>query len=533
MIYCDIFCIILVATLLILILYKKYYIDEPFLFINDSSLYISNDNNVNNSPVQIKYQMPVYLNQLNDKQLQDIDSNVLRNVRPLVNFSMTDELDIYQMYNILKKMKKNSYTFNYDMNSIAKDKKAKVINSENILKVNSGAINNIDLELFTRIKLEIISAFNNLIINSGYYVDYHPYHFFKIINSNLISFDKKIDILNITEPGTSTTKSGTSTTKTNTTKPNTTKPSTSTSPTYNCCMTLTVAREYKYQQFIIYYDIDIQIQNNINYTMILNKVEIEGIPIPNTIEFHNNKKVETNLTSDIQLELEKIKEQENINNYYYKDQVSDSALFDVISAGGNSNIVKNQNMKYIDNTDRSDMDLTLFDKNSLSSKIDEKIMNISKDKHFNNNLCFGLVNGVSQVLPQYKTPISCKSYHPDINQNGIWDAPCQIDSDCPFNNANKNYPNDFGKCDISSGSCEMPLGIIPIGFTKYGKIEPNCYNCSIDSKDSKCCSKQVEYIKSGDVKYVSPDYIFSGDEIIRNKNKTELEKLGLYAIPSI
>ena len=497
MIYCDIFCIIIVVTLVLLILYKKYYIDEPFLFINDSSLYISDDSNVNNNPVEIKYQLPVAANQLNEKQLQDIDSNILRNTRTLVNFSMTDELDVYQMYNILKKMKNTSYNFKYDKNSINKNKKAKIINSENLTKVNSGAINNVDLELFTRIKLEIISAFNNIIITSGYYVKYHPYHFFKIINSNLISFDKKTD------------------------------------SEYNCCMTLTLAREYKYQQFVIYYDLDIQIQNNVNYTIKLNKVELTGIPIPNTIQFHNNKKVENKFTSNIELELEKLTEKENANNYYYEDQVDDNLQFDVLPSGDTSNLIQNQNMKFIDQLERSDMDLTLFDKNSMAANIDEKIMNISKDQHYNNNNCFGLVNGVSQLLPQYKTPISCKSYHPEINQTGIWDAPCQIDSDCPFNNANKNYPNDNGKCDISSGSCEMPLGVIPIGYTKYGKLEPNCYNCSITSTDSKCCGTQMNDIKKGKVKYVSPDYIFSGDEIIRKKYKRELEELGLNANPSI
>ena len=179
------------------------------------------------------------------------------------------------------------------------------------------------------------------------------------------------------------------------------------------------------------------------------------------------------------------------------------------------------------------MDLTLFDKDSMSSKINEKIMNISKDQQYNNHKCFGLVNGINKELPQYKNPIFCKSYHPEINQNGIWDAPCQVDNDCPFYNANKNYPNKYGMCDKTSGICEMPLGVIPIGFTKYGKVEPNCYNCNINSKDNKCCGDQMNNIKMGKAKYLSPDYIFNNDENNRKKYKKELENIGLNANPSM
>ena len=150
MIYnCDIFCIILVLTLFILILYKIYYInpDESFLALPDSTLYKSNtnstNNKINNKPIEIKKQIPVAVNQLNDNQLHSIDNNILRQNRILKNFSITDELDVYQMYNILKQMKNKIYTFNYDVNSIDKTKKAKLIESEKLISINSGAINNI------------------------------------------------------------------------------------------------------------------------------------------------------------------------------------------------------------------------------------------------------------------------------------------------------------------------------------------------------------------------------------------------------
>jgi hypothetical protein len=126
-----------------------------------------------------------------------------------------------------------------------------------------------------------------------------------------------------------------------------------------------------------------------------------------------------------------------------------------------------------------------------------------------------------------------------VSQNGIWDAPCQVNSDCPFYKANKNYPNEFGKCDKVSGQCEMPLGVIPIGFTQYGKIEPQCYNCPIvnngidNGNDNRCCGIQANQVANGSAKLKSPDYIFSGDELMRRQFTNELLENGLNVNPSI
>ena len=554
MVYCDIICLIIVLTLFLLIIYQKYYnynynIDknkdkdtnqlEPFLALNDIPLY-TRQNEINKA-ISIKSQIPSPVNQLNDNELHHIDSSILRHSRVLKNFSMVDELDIYQMYNIIKQLQNKQYTFNYNSNTDTKSTPPSIISSDKLNTINSGAIYNVDLNLFTRMKLELISSFNNFVIQSGYYVPYHPYQFFKIINSNLISFDKNY--------------------KTNKTTNNNTID--------NYCFTLTFAREYKFQQFVIYYNIDLIKVNNktiptitnpittnptttnatmlnpttTNYTMVLNKVEIIGIPEPNTIKFHKNNKIAdtsdtsdtTNTTTSIEDQISKKKEIDEYynNDFYYKDQVRENTVNDVMPGGETSRLFQRKNMKFVDDNERSDMDLTLFDATSMESKIDEKRMSIAKDQQFNNNRCYGLVNGVNKELPQYKNPIFCKSYHPEINQNGIWDSPCQVDNDCPFYKANKNYTNEFGKCDKESGSCEMPLGVIPIGFTKYGKIEPNCYNCDISSKDSKCCEKQMNDIKVGNVKYNSPDYIFNNDENTRKEFKDELEILGLNVNPSI
>jgi hypothetical protein len=502
---------------------------EHFLALDETKLYnnISNilnpsiTSNLNdNKPVSIESQIPVPVNQLSLTELQSIDSDVLRNVRTLKNFSMTDELNFYQMYGLLKKIKNQEYIFDYV--PISNDKKSSILDSEKLIAINSGAINNTNLELFTRLKLELISAFNNLIIKNDFYTPYHPYQFFKIIKSNMIS-NKIIDNKSIQIPSSSSSPSS--------------------SPSYNLVFTITIAREYKYQQFVIYYDIDLisnsnildttsqsTSKNTINYSAKLNKVELIGIPIPNTIEFHPNQKttkVGEDKTQDTNANADETKD------FYYQDQVSDSAVFDVVPSSDPSIRNKSPNIKYIDIMETSDMDSTMFNENSLSTKMEDRIMNVARDQQFNNHRCYGLVDGVSQELPQYKNPIFCKSFHPEINQNGIWDAPCQVNSDCPFYKANKNYSNEFGKCDKITGQCEMPLGVTPIGYTKIGKIEPNCYNCGANSLDSKCCESQYNSIKDGKVKYKSPDYVFAGDESSRRQFENDIKSVGLLVNPSI
>ena len=191
------------------------------------------------------------------------------------------------------------------------------------------------------------------------------------------------------------------------------------------------------------------------------------------------------------------------------------------------------NTKFIDPVEVADMSPSYFDNDSLSAKVEDRIMALSQDVYVNSHKCFSLVNGKSAELPYYKWPAFCESYHPEVNQNGIWDAPCQIDADCPFYKANKNYPNEFGKCDKETGKCQMPQGVIPLGFTQYAKQEPDCYNCGIDSVSNKCCAKQAADITAGISQSKSPDYIFANDFQVRKQNVSHIEANGLKVNPSI
>lgn len=486
--------------------------NDKFLNIPDTDLYQPMDTKL--KPSEIKYQIPVAQNQLTDIQLQSLDTDVLRNARSLVRFSLTDEFTFHQMYNLLKRFQNGKYEFQFDPNKI--EKKSHILASEKLVELNSGAINNVNLELFYRLKLELISAFNSLVIRLGYYLPYHQYQFFKIINSNLISYSR------IPTPTT-----------------------TIDSNVDNYVFTTTIAREFKYQQFVLYWDIDLIKTSDINYTARINKIELIGIPVPKTIEFHENRKTtdkdiskmgsdnnESDIYKVIKEKEEKAKDQARKLDIF-RDQVADSQTFDVQSIG-DGKLFQSPETKFIDITETTDMSPVLFDSNSQNMMIENKIMNIARDQQFRNHRCYGLVNGVNKELVAYNdNPIYCKSFHPEVAQNGVWDAPCQINSDCPFYQANKNYPNEFGKCDKISGKCEMPIGVIPIGFTKYGKIEPKCYNCGIDSNDNRCCGKQAENIALGKVEYKSPDYIFAGDELLRRQFTNEIEQNGLKVNPSI
>lgn len=493
-------------------------VNESFLNIPDSQLYKSKSSSAN-TPSSIQYQIPIAQNQLTDLQLQSLDTDVLRNARKLVNFSMTDELTVYQMYNLLKQFKDKQYDFKYDASSNASNGKYKIIESEKLMELNTGAINNTDLELFYRLKLELISAFNNIVIRNGYYLPFHQYQFFKIINSNLISTVDKVPSV----PSISGTNKNIT----------------------NYIFTMTIAREFKYQQFVLYWDIDLIDNGNNTRTAKINKIELIGMPIPKTIEFHENQKTEkiavpsgsgsgsggSGGSDDIYQLIKDAEQKEKDKNELldiYRDQVSDSASYDVQPIGSGK-IFQNPATKFIDVNETSDMSNIMFDANSQNASIEDKIMNQARDQQFRNHRCYGLVDGISKELVAYNdNPIFCKSYHPEISQVGIWDAPCQVNSDCPFYQANKNYPNEFGKCNKQTGKCEMPLGVIPIGFTRYGKLEPQCYNCPVDMQDNRCCATQVK-----NTQMKSPDYIFMGDEQVRKTFSDVLEKNGLKAIPSI
>jgi len=82
-------------------------------------------------------------------------------------------------------------------------------------------------------------------------------------------------------------------------------------------------------------------------------------------------------------------------------------------------------------------------------------------------------------------PIKCKSYNHKYKKNGVWDTKCLEDTDCPFYKPDA-FPNDVNYgcdrivpiidnkgnvIDNETGYCSMPKDKIPIGYRKYLKAK--------------------------------------------------------------
>jgi hypothetical protein len=143
-------------------------------------------------------------------------------------------------------------------------------------------------------------------------------------------------------------------------------------------------------------------------------------------------------------------------------------------------------------------------------------LSISKEMSDPTYRCYGDIKNENRALCN-------SSYDPWGNikkDKTYWDIPCIEDTDCPFYKANKNYPNEFGKC-MSNGICEFPVGIRRLAYVKYDDefpYTPMCYGC--DSSILDCCKDQIENPE----KYPelnSPDYAFSNDTTLREPRELE------------
>jgi len=94
--------------------------------------------------------------------------------------------------------------------------------------------------------------------------------------------------------------------------------------------------------------------------------------------------------------------------------------------------------------------------------------------------CYGnsVVNNKFECDSMYNIDGTGKDYYT------IWDKKCDIDSECPFYNAELSK----GGC-LEGGFCELPIGVKRTGFMKYNDDGLNsalCYNCE-DTTDHNCC----------------------------------------------
>ena len=137
--------------------------------------------------------------------------------------------------------------------------------------------------------------------------------------------------------------------------------------------------------------------------------------------------------------------------------------------------------------------------NKLNKKISTNVALFGKDPKYHlqysenvmlypDNGCFILnkKNRIEELEEQ--NPIRCKSYWDEYNYNGVWDKKCNDNEDCPFYDKERN----LGGCYKGSGICEMPIGVVRIGYRQYLKdTKPKCNNCPISNP--YCCYENNNY----------------------------------------
>lgn len=98
-------------------------------------------------------------------------------------------------------------------------------------------------------------------------------------------------------------------------------------------------------------------------------------------------------------------------------------------------------------------------------------------------------------------------------EGGVWDRPCQADTECPFFKSNRNYDNHRGGC-TAGGQCELPMGLTPRGFRGYqGGAAEDAVCHGIAGAVGRCGTLPPPGL-------LSPDYAFAGD-LLERLNRME------------
>ena len=153
------------------------------------------------------------------------------------------------------------------------------------------------------------------------------------------------------------------------------------------------------------------------------------------------------------------------------------------------------------------LELTKKHQESYKLKNQYACFNLNYDPKLKNNY----------ILPYYSRETCESMFDPygKYKDIGIYDKPCNEDKDCPFYKINKNYENNYGKCQ-EDGYCELPINMERIGYRYFRNKDtekPLCYNCN--SKEFKvstilgdCCKEQYDkekypFLKTPDIAFVN------------------------------
>jgi hypothetical protein len=238
----------------------------------------------------------------------------------------------------------------------------------------------------------------------------------------------------------------------------------------------------------------------------------------------NNKKTNTIRILKVYLKINQIKnllndkgdiEQYNLiylkNNIEINKLVLDDLLKDETEVSS-SNLFSNYYKIDKKNSSKDEMLITESMKDNFKKMLKERELSEQKERIKKGN-CYDEDNNIIGINKE-----EC---------NAIWDYIPKTSQECPYNESNKNYPNNFGK--LKDNYCELPNNMKLIGYRNFSK-DPNylpvCYNCEPNKRlfanktVGFCCDDQKD--KSLYPNLVTPDYAFKNDEELREKYEDQL-----------
>lgn len=449
-------------------------------------------------------EFPKFINIKNNNNYQDFVNNwdIENDVSFLKNINM-DKDTIYSRYielnkdqfqnllNLTANKINNKYNLAYNIDNF--DIMYKIINfikiynykgigvektSEGLINMPKSNKNFIDIVILNKdiihkiITANILGALNNALINSNYNSEYHKFIPYKLINSRVIDIYKSktsnIIIFKIL---------------------------------YN------VGRKYR--------------SNNYNFT---SHILIEGLTNSLLTNLSTNLKKNLGLKLRVVFDLNGMPLDKIItDNRIYKldgrpeqKQIFDKStnLIDKITNlndKNNSKLINDDFFGVLENNPKK-LNIELAKYNKINNNILKQIEKNKDNDVRHEYKCFH--PKARDSIIEVDNEIHCISKHSKYDNNiGIWDKPCSKNEDCPYYKANKNYDNNFGGCK-NNKTCEMPIGITRIGYTKILKgSESLCHGC-LDISTNKCCEEQYDKSKYPNLK--SPDYMFESDYTIRN-----------------
>jgi hypothetical protein len=263
-------------------------------------------------------------------------------------------------------------------------------------------------------------------------------------------------------------------------------------------------KKYGFEPFFIYKYKIMKIEKTNNSSVILH---IIAVVFKNTSLFANvvyiNGLVDRNNNTVIYFDVR------NIGQY-----TTDTLL---LTKGSNQDIIGNNVYAYNYNIEKQN----LYTDDEVKIILDKKLGTF-ETKLEDQYICFNITRDPNKLLLRFPDRKSCEnkySLYGGDKEYGVWDKPCRNNTECTLYNGNKNYKNDFGKCN--NGYCELPLNMKPLGYHHYStdiKDKPLCYNCTstewkpMTNLDT-CCIEQQDRKKYPFLK--SPDYAFKDDKQIR------------------